>query len=252
MKTRAGLSMTLCGVVIALSTTSVHAQQITSGAQASASGHAQPAQGLPPSLSMRARGVTRTIPSGWEPFYPGGPDGLPGGCDVGIDRRLKRAGIDNMTVKCQGRIGRFGGLTQGFSAASYRGKRVRLSGALMAEDIEDVLAPRNARDHQGLPARDAMGVGGLWLRVGSAAPTLPLVVDNMRERGLRGTMEWTTLESVVDVPEDAVEIRIGFWMQGRGQLWVTNLKFEEVGYSVPVTASGAPAQAAGPSNLELD
>ncbi len=39
---------------------------------------------------------------------------------------------------------------------------------------------------------------------------------------------------VVDVPEDANVLQAGYWMQGKGQLWIRDLKVEEVPNTVPV------------------
>jgi hypothetical protein len=96
---------------------------------------------------------------------------------------------------------------------------------------------------------NARGIGGLWVRVLGASPAEPLVADGMDNRPIRGVVEWMPAEIVVDVPNDATGIWIGFWMQGRGQIWASRLQLTEVPKSVPVTAEPAPPT--GPRNLSL-
>jgi hypothetical protein len=42
---------------------------------------------------------------------------------------------------------------------------------------------------------------------------------------------------VIDVPQDVETIRMGLVLVGNGKAWLSDLKFEEVGKDVPVTAS---------------
>lgn len=180
--------------------------------------------------------IDPTIPEGWERFTGGGPDGLANACQAGVDRDFQAAGRNNMTVSCRRGLPSFGGMNQAFPAESWRGKRVRFSAELRADNIADIDGKQ--------------GVGGLWLRIESNNPAIALMTDNMRNRGVTGSVEWIRAESVADIPQDAGRILIGFWMQGQGQLWVSDIRFEEVGANVPVTVRPAAPQT-GPLNLSL-
>lgn len=202
---------------------------------------------------VQAATVTPTIPEGWVRFAGGGPDSLPTGCEHGIDKAFADSGLTNMTVRCDGPVGMFGGINQGFSADDFRGKRVRFSALVRTENIVDVPAGAFATTAPTARSpRDTEGFGALWIRVAHNNPALPaLVIDNMRDRPIKGTVEWLPAQIVVDIPEDAGRIHVGFFMQGRGQIWVSNIKFEVVDQSVPVTATSAP-RGASPSNLDLN
>ena len=158
------------------------------------------------------------LPAGWQPMLGAGPDGLPGVCELGVDGDLVRAGISNMTIKCQNDIPSFGGLRNPFDAAPYWGKRVRFSAYLQAEGILDF--------------DNAKGSGGLWIAVGSPQG---MRQHRIPEIALTGWTSWEYREVVVDVPEGGNLLQIGFWMQGNGQIWIREIKFEEVPLSVPAT-----------------
>ena len=56
----------------------------------------------------------------------------------------------------------------------------------------------------------------------------------MQPRAVKGTTEWQYRDFVVDVPKDSRRSMLGFWMEGKGQLWVRDLKVETVSKKVPV------------------
>ncbi len=84
---------------------------------------------------------------------------------------------------------------QNFSPDKYKGKRLRLTGYVKTKDVED-------------------GWAGLGLRVDGDKEALPdgkqsrkmLAFDNMQNRPLKGTMDCTKCEIVIDVPDSATNI----------------------------------------------
>jgi hypothetical protein len=109
---------------------------------------------------------------------------------------------------------------QQFNAARYLGKRIRLSANLKSDDVKEW--------------------GGLWMRVEDARPPeggypLLLAFDNMQDRSIKGTTGWQTYSVVLDVPERATDIYIGFLLYGPGTLWASGIKVEIVGSDVLVT-----------------
>jgi hypothetical protein len=165
-----------------------------------------------------------TLPVAWGLMGNGGPNALPGRCDLGIDA-LKSVDANVVySVRCASTVlPSFGGARMSFDAARYRGKRVRVSAGVMAADVSTVA---NAQ------YPNIMGEAGLWIGVGT--PRDGLRTDRMQNRAIKGTTGWETLDFVVDIPADAGQLQAGFWMQGKGQIWVRDLIVEEVPTTVPV------------------
>src|SRR4051812_7489638 len=112
----------------------------------------------------------------------------------------------------------FATLMQSFSAAKYRGRRVRLRAELKTEDVQ--------------------GAGTIWMRV-DAAPGRMLRFDNMETRKqdgvLAATSDWTRRDVVLDIPHEAESIHFGFFLRGQGRTWARGFEISEVGDDVPVT-----------------
>jgi hypothetical protein len=155
----------------------------------------------------------------------GGPLTLPGRCDVGMDSQ-KFADLPPVyAVRCLNTAVPSWGMayTTAFDVAQYRGKRLRLSGLLMAAGIEKVPNPQYSH---------VDGEAGLWIALGT--PRDGLSTNRMQDRAIRGSTGWETRDFVVDVPVDANQLLVGFWMQGKGQFWMRDLKVEEVPLTVKV------------------
>jgi hypothetical protein len=121
---------------------------------------------------------------------------------------------------------------QTFSAESFRGKRVRMSGFVSAKDVADW--------------------AGLWMRIDGPKSQM-LGFDNMQQRAVKGTRDWQKYEIVLDVPDEASEIAFGLLLTGKGQVWMDDLKFEVVGKEVPTTGSGPQKQSSPtPANLDFE
>ena len=105
---------------------------------------------------------------------------------------------------------------QSFSAEKYLNKRVRFSGYVKSQDVNESAA--------------------LWMRIdGKGSPVKTLEFDNMNNRPIKGTTDWKKYSVVLDVPDQSNRINFGFLLAGTGEIWVKNLKFEEVNKSVPTT-----------------
>jgi len=129
----------------------------------------------------------------------------------------------------------FGTMMQMIKADKYKGKRVRLSAYLKAEDVK--------------------GSAVLWMRVDGSNPGNVLAFDNMNDRAIKGTLDWKKYSVVLDVPaKDSNMVAFGFIIAGSGKLWVSEMAFETVDKSVPVTAKGmeTPAQPDEPVNLDFN
>jgi len=172
----------------------------------------------------------------WSLMGNGGPQALPGACEVGLDRQ--HVGGESLhSVRCRNTsLPSFGGARMSFAVGPYLGKRVRVSAAIMTTDVSNVPNPRYPQ---------AMGEAGLWIGVGT--PRTGLRADRMQERTIKGSTDWKVHDFVVDIPADANALQAGYWMQGKGQMWIRDLKVEEVPATVPVNlVTTTPRPDSGP------
>lgn len=108
----------------------------------------------------------------------------------------------------------FGALMQSIAASRYLGRRIRFSATVRTQELTSW--------------------AGLWLRIDGAQGIL--MIDNMQDRPLRESTDWTEAGIVLDVPEQATKLHFGALLSGAGAVDLTQPWFGEVGLSVPVTA----------------
>lgn len=135
---------------------------------------------------------------------------------LGIDREIFNKGkgsgfLKSVSVQSQGE---FATMMQQFKADKFVGKRIKLSGFLKAKGIDEFC--------------------GLWMRVDNALQDV-LQFDNMGDRPIVQDMDWNHYHIVLDVPENSAVISFGVLLSGKGQVWIDELKFEEVDKSTPTT-----------------
>jgi len=104
-------------------------------------------------------------------------------------------------------------VSQSFLADDFRGRRVRLEGAVRTEHVT--------------------GGARLWMRIDGSAGGTPF--DNMDDRWVTGTTDWQRHVLVLDVPQDATVIHIGAIVSGQGTVWLDGLGFGVTDPSVAVT-----------------
>jgi hypothetical protein len=129
----------------------------------------------------------------------------------------------------------YGRMTQTISADNYAGKRLRLSGYLKTQKVSQwagllLKAERSTDDP----------------KTGRKI-TRTLTFDNMYNRSIGGTIDYTRYEVVIDVPDSATSICYGARLTGGGQIWFDDFKLEIVGHEIPTT--NAPLKE--PSNMDF-
>lgn len=125
----------------------------------------------------------------------------------------------------------FGTLMQKFSAERFLEQRVRFSGALECEDVNDRV--------------------GLWMRVdGGPSGASMLAFDNMADRPIGGTTSWQRCQVVLDVPAEAQAIALGVLLVGEGEARVSDFAFARVDRDVETTG-GMQSLPDGPQNLDF-
>jgi hypothetical protein len=140
--------------------------------------------------------------------------------EMAVDPKGGRNGASCAYVKAKTPDARtFGTLMQTFDAGEYKGKRLRLTAWVKAAAIRDW--------------------AGLWMRIdgpadGRGYPAM-LAFDNMQNRPIKGTTDWTRYAIVLDVPAQALTVNFGILLTGAGQAWLDGLSFDVVGPEVAVT-----------------
>lgn len=159
---------------------------------------------------------------------------MPESYDMGVEKGAGLNGSDAATIKSKKKkIEGFGTLLQTCSADSFRGKRVRMSGYMRTEHVTSWAS--------------------FWLRVDkdSAKRVVTVAFDNMNERSLKGTTNWTKCDIVLDIPADATKFTYGAMLNGTGQIWFDDLSFSAVDTSVPTTGNYRKTTHA-PKNLDFE
>jgi hypothetical protein len=147
------------------------------------------------------------LPEGW---FKTGSD--PQDYDMGIDDVIAYSGTSSGFITGLPHAKGFGTLMQSFRADNYRGSRVRLSGFVKAKNVTESSA--------------------LWMRIDQPGSSL---LDNMSDRPIEGTRDWTKYSIVLDVALDASEIAFGVLLAGSGRVWIDSLELSTVEPDVPVT-----------------
>ncbi|MGZ4033559.1 MAG: hypothetical protein ACXVPU_00580 [Bacteroidia bacterium] len=167
------------------------------------------------------------MPKGWS---PGGTDLTQ--YEMGLDKGAGQNGSNAATIKnLADKPKAFGTMLQSFAPDKFLGKRIKMTGYMKSQDV--------------------ISWAGFWLRVDQANSKESLSFDNMGDRPVKGTSDWKIYEIVLDVPENASNIYFGALLEGKGQIWFDNLKFEIVDKSVPTTGKGS-GKNAEPTNLDFE
>jgi hypothetical protein len=169
-----------------------------------------------------------------KPWFKNGARPAAAECGGGVDTALEASGTANLTLKCEATVDGFVGVMQRLDGVAYLNQRVRFSALVKTEGVE--------------------GWGGLWMRIDDVDKKTA-AFDNMQDRPLEGTSDWTSYSVVLDASSNAEGVFFGTLMTGKGQLWISDWRLEIVGPDVPTTALKVPSQPvrgpAGPANLEL-
>ena len=121
----------------------------------------------------------------------------------------------------------FGTLMQSIDPEKFAGKRIRLAGSLRTTNVD--------------------GWAGLWLRVDGPHGKWT-AFDNMQDRAVGGTTEWTRPAVVLDVASDSVAIAFGTVLCGTGRAEMAHFEIESVGTDIPTTGKSKPIE---PENMDF-
>lgn len=150
-------------------------------------------------------------PLGW--FGRGHFD--PSRFQVYIDYLTKLEGARSASiVSLEGASRDVGGLIQRFYAETYRGQRIRFSCWLKTNRVSNA--------------------AGISMQIDSES-TEKIAFDDIEDRPVSGTTNWTQRSIVLDVADTARLVTLTLWLHGPGQVWFDGAAFGVVGDDIPVT-----------------
>jgi hypothetical protein len=177
-------------------------------------------------FSAAAAASFAALPPGWI-LAGSAPQNYSVTVDKAVTYREHPAACLRSEVK---KAAKFGTLMQSVTAERYKGKRVRLSGYVKSDQVTSW--------------------AGLWMRADAEKTTLAF--DNMQNRAIRGSTDWTRYDVVLDIPNTATSVYFGVLLDGTGAVWVAQFALEVVDASVPVTSVGPSALPLEPVNLGFE
>ncbi|GAK03520.1 right origin-binding protein [Geomicrobium sp. JCM 19037] len=150
------------------------------------------------------------------------------------DQEVVHYGSQSVRLESKEALGEecFATIMQQFKAKQFIGKRMKFTGFVKTEQVEQSC--------------------GLWMRVDGTSQDI-LQFDNMHNRPITGTTEWNYYTIILDIPDDSSIISIGLLLSGKGRVWVDHLSFEEVDDNTPSTNMDPEAELASePMNLSFE
>ncbi len=132
----------------------------------------------------------------------------PGSYTIGLDKTIYKSGASSAFIESTNKeIKGFGTLMQTSSAMEYLGKRIKMTAFIKSENVSNW--------------------AGMWLRVDSKQKKI-LSFDNMQNRPIKNSTDWTKYEIVLDVPNESGSLNFGILLGGTGKVWFDTIKFEVV------------------------
>jgi hypothetical protein len=134
-----------------------------------------------------------TMPQGWS----GGPPGT-----IFVDRDAVHNGQRSVRLeRDRSSPDMFSEITKGI-AFDFTGKTIEWRGFIRTELVTEFV--------------------GLWMR--EDGPTGAVAFDNMQNRQIAGTRDWTEFSITLPLQPEAKQIYFGFLMAGTGKAWVDDLQ----------------------------
>ncbi len=159
-------------------------------------------------LIDKSQGLTE--PNGWH-LSGSRPDM----CKTGVDNQISQHGQKSATIESirENPTG-FSTLMQRCNVKEFKGKRIKMTGYIKSQGLSDTAS--------------------MWIRVDDIDKKMVLDFDNMMDRPVVGTKDWTKCEIIFDVPDRSV-VFYGFIFKGVGKIWMDNVSFEVVESSTAKT-----------------
>jgi hypothetical protein len=150
-----------------------------------------------------------------------------------LDKSVYKTGSSSALLESTDKnIDGFGTLMQTCLADDYLGKRVKMTAYIKSNDVSDW--------------------AGMWLRVDSKERGKSLSFDNMQDRPIKGSNDWTKCEIILDVPAESATLNFGVLLSGTGKVWFDDVSFEIVDKMTESTGAGSRSSLPNkPTNLDF-
>jgi len=142
---------------------------------------------------------------------------MPASYEMGSENSSEFSNQNVLKIKSvKSKIEGFGTLMKSIKSDLYKEKTVKMSAYVKSEKVKSW--------------------AGLWMRVDYYNEGV-LAFDNMQNRPIKESTNWTKYEVVLFVPKDATSISYGVLLDGTGQIWFKDVTLEVVDDTVPETGS---------------
>ena len=129
---------------------------------------------------------------------------------IGLDNSIVQNGERSAYIEStKNKTNGFGTLMQTCNTVDYSGKRIKITGYIKTENVTDW--------------------SGMWLRIDPIKSISAEYFDNMGNRPIKGTTNWTKYKIVLDVPTNSNSMNFGVLLKGNGKVWIDNLNIEIIG-----------------------
>lgn len=167
---------------------------------------------------------------GW---FPAGSD--PKEYKMDIVSNVKHSGSNAAMIKytADDKPSGFGTYMQMHQPGEWAGKKLKMTGYVKTENVD--------------------GWCGMWCRVDGADGKEMVDFDNMGDRPIKGTTDWTKYEIIINVSKDASAIAYGVLVGGKGTAYFDDITFEVLGDAEkPEDRKKARTYPAKPTNLNFE
>ncbi len=135
--------------------------------------------------------------------------------EMGLSKKATSKEDEVFTIRSiDKKIDGFGTLMKSSKPNLYIGKTIKMTGYVKSEKVKSW--------------------AGLWMRIDYYNDKV-LSFDNMQNRAIEGTNDWTKYEVVLFVPQDATDFSYGVLLDGTGQIWFKDIQLEIVDDSLSET-----------------
>lgn len=151
--------------------------------------------------------------------------------EIGLNSSESKTGKKCAFIKSiDEEINGFGALMQKCDAKLYLGKRIKMTGFVKAEDVQNW--------------------SGMWLRVDSKFGGKSLSFDNMKDRPIKGSSDWVKCEITLNVPNESSTLNYGVLLNGKGIVYFDRVSFEVLGdITDEIVVKKLPEK---PSNIDFE
>lgn len=132
---------------------------------------------------------------------------MPSSYKTGLDLNIFKTGHKSAFIESQEyNIDGFVTIAQACNARSFQGTRIKITSYIKSENLTDW--------------------AGMWLRIDSKSGEEVLGFDNMQDRPVVGTSDWTKYQIIMNVPIGSGSLKYGVLMSGTGKIWFDNVSLE--------------------------